>query len=229
LCYFYLPEKPQAKKESKLMITVFGFPQTRSRRITWMLEELEQDYKFRLVDFNKGEPKSPEYLAINPAGKVPAMQDDDLLLTESAAIVTYLGDKFPEKGLVPKAGTAERGKFEQWSYFAMCELEQALWTMGKHRFALPEEQRVPAVLETAAWEFQRALALLEQGLGDKDYILGDNFCAADILLGHTLIWGINFKQAVEPENLKQYVQRLKEREALSRAIAKEEAALPKEE
>ena len=211
------------------MITVFGFPQTRSRRITWMLEELGQDYEFRLVDFNKGEPKSPEYLAINPAGKVPAMQDHDLLLTESAAIVTYLGDKFPEKRLVPKAGTAERGKFEQWCYFTLSELEQALWTMGKHRFALPEEQRVPAVLETASWEFQRALTLLEQGLGDQDYILGENFCAADILLGHTLIWGINFKQAVEQKNLQDYVQRLRDREALARAIAKEEAALPKEE
>jgi glutathione S-transferase len=211
------------------MITVFGFPQTRSRRITWMLEELEQDYEFRLVDFNKGESKSPEYLAINPAGKVPAMQDDDLLLTESAAIITYLGDKFPKKGLVPNAGTAERGKFGQWSYFALCELEQPLWTMGKHRFALPEERRVPAVLETAEWEFQRALALLEQGLGDNQYILGEKFCAADILLGHTLIWGVNFKQAVEQKNLQDYVQRLRERKALARAISKEEAALPKEE
>ena len=211
------------------MITVFGFPQTRSRRITWMLEELGQDYEFRLVDFNKGESRSPEYLAINPAGKVPAMLDDDLLLTESAAIITYLGDKFPEKGLVPLAGTAERGKFEQWCYFTLSELEQALWTMGKHQFALPKEQRVPAVLKTAEWEFQRALELLEKGLKDNQYILGDKFCAADILLGHTLIWGINFKQAVDQLKLQQYVQRLREREALARAIAKEEAALPKEE
>jgi len=211
------------------MITVFGFPQTRSRRITWMLEELGQDYEFRLIDFNKGESRSPEYLAINPAGKVPAMQGDDLLLTESAAIITYLGDKFPEKKLVPKAGSAERGKFEQWSYFTLSELEQALWTMGKHRFALPKEQRVPAVLETAEWEFQRALELLEQGLGDNQYILGENFCAADILLGHTLIWGINFKQTVEQNNLQEYVKRLKKREALARAIAKEEAALAKEQ
>ncbi len=206
------------------MIKVYGFPQTRSRRVTWMLEELGQDYEFILVDFNKGEPKSPEYLAINPAGKVPAMQDGDLLLTESAAILTYLGDKFPEKGLVPAAGTAERGVFEQWSYFTLCELEQPLWTMGKHRFALPEEYRVPQIMKTAEWEFQRALALLEQGLGDKQYILGDRFSAVDILLGHTLIWGINFKQAVEPQNLTEYVERLRQRQALIKAIAREEQA-----
>ena len=86
------------------MIKVYGFPQTRSRRITWMLEELEQEYEFVLVDFNKGEAQSAKYLAINPAGKVPAMGDDELLLTESAAILTYLGDKYPEMDLVPAPG-----------------------------------------------------------------------------------------------------------------------------
>jgi glutathione S-transferase len=211
------------------MITVFGYPQTRSRRITWMLEELEQEYEFRLVDFNKGEPKSAEFLAINPAGKVPAIQDGELVLTESAAIVTYIGDKFPQKALVPKAGTAERGLYDQWSYFVLSELEQALWTMGKHRFAIPEEYRVPEIMKTAEWEFQQALSLLEKGLGDNEYILGSEFCAADILICHTLIWGINFKQVVEQDNLKHYVERLKERDALKRAISKEEASLPNEE
>ncbi|MFT5131658.1 MAG: glutathione S-transferase [Gammaproteobacteria bacterium] len=207
------------------MIKVFGFPQTRSRRITWMLEELGEDYEFILVDFNKGEAKSEAYLTINPAGKVPAMQDGELLLTESAAILTYLGDKFPDKELVPAAGTAERGKFEQWSYFTLSELEQALWTMGKHRFALPKERRVPDIIETAEWEFQCALKLLEQGLGDNQYILGDNFSGADILLAHTLIWGINFKQNVDQKNLQGYIERMRAREALVRAIAKEEASI----
>ena len=208
------------------MIKVYGYPQTRSRRITWMLEELEQDYKFVLIDFNKGESQSAEYLAINPAGKVPAMADADLTLTESAAILTYLGDKFGEKNLVPSAGTAERGKFDQWGYFAACELEQPLWTIGKHRFAIPEEHRVPEIMKTAAWEFQRALHLLDLGLGDNHYILGDQFCGADILLCHTLIWAINFKQPVEQQNLQDYVTRCRERPALARAISKEEAALP---
>ncbi len=208
------------------MIKVYGFPQTRSRRITWMLEELGQDYEFKLVDFNKGESQSPEYLAINPAGKVPAMLDGDLLLTESAAILTYLGDKFPDRELVPAAGSAERGLYNQWCYFAMTELEQPLWTMGKHRFALPEEYRVTEIMATAAWEFQRALTLLEQGLGDQQFILGDRFSGADILLTHTLIWAINFKQTVDQDNLQQYVQRNRDREALAKAIAREEAALP---
>ena len=211
------------------MIKIYGYPQTRSRRLTWMLEELEQDYEFVLIDFNKGESQSAEYLAINPAGKVPAMADGELILTESAAILTYLGDKFSGKGLVPTAGTAERGIFDQWSYFALCELEQPLWTMGKHRFAIPEEHRVPEIMETAAWEFQRALNLLDLGLGDKPYILGDEFCGADILLCHTLIWAINFKQPVEEKTLQDYVTRCRQRPALARAISKEEASLPSKE
>ncbi len=68
------------------MITLYGFPNTRSVRIAWMLEELEQDYQYQLVDFTKGESQTPEFLAINPAGKVPALRDDELLLTESAAM-----------------------------------------------------------------------------------------------------------------------------------------------
>jgi len=207
------------------MIKVYGYPQTRARRITWMMEELARDYEFVLVDFNKGEARSDWYLAINPAGKVPAMQDGDLVVTGSAAIVTYLGDRYPDRGLVPEAGTAARARHDQWCYFTLTELEQPLWTMGKHRFALPKEQRVPAILDTAAWEFQKALARLEQGLGDKPCILGKAFSAADILLTHTLIWGVNFKQDVKQDTLQAYLARHREREALARAIAREEAAL----
>ncbi len=210
------------------MINLYGYPQTRSRRITWMLEETGAEYEFKLVDFNKGESQSDWFLAINPAGKVPAMTDGDLLLTESAAIINYIGDKFPGSGLIPAAGTPERGLYDQWCYFAMTELEQPLWTQGKHRFALPKEHRVPEIMETASWEFQKALGLLEQGLGSNDYILGDKFSAADILLTHTLIWGINFKNEVKQENLLAYVERNRGRDALARAIEREEASLPQE-
>jgi len=206
------------------MIQVYGFPQSRSTRIVWLLEELGVDYGFNLVDFLKMEHRSPEFLAVNPAGKVPAIVDGDLVMTESGAIVAYLADRFAEKGLIPPAGTQERAAFEQWSYFALCELEQPLWTMGKHKFALPEEQRVAAILPTAEWEFQKALALLSEGLGDKPYILGKNFSAADILLGHTLFWGMSFKQSIEQPNLQAYAKRLQGREALARAKARESAS-----
>lgn len=207
------------------MITIYGFPNSRSLRVTWMMEELQQAYEYSLVDLSKAGARTPEYLAINPASKVPAMRDGDLVMTESAAIVTYLGDKFERRELVPAPCTALRGKFDQWCYFAVCELEQPLWTIGKHTFAIPEEYRVSAIFPTTHWEFQQALALLSKGLGTNDYILGESFSAADIMLAHTLIWGVAFKQKLEQSNLVEYLARIKQRPALQIAREREKAAL----
>jgi glutathione S-transferase len=207
------------------MFTVYGFPNTRSTRITWMLEELEVPYQFHLVNLSTGDAKSPDYLAINPSGKVPAIKVDDTIILESGGIVAYLGDCHPEAKLVPKAGTLDRARYDQWSYFALCELEQPLWTMGKNKFALPKEQRCRAILPTAEWEFQQALQLLSTGLGSNDYILDNQFSAADILLGHTLFWGAAFKQPIHQENLQAYMARLSQRPALARANRTEQAAM----
>lgn len=209
------------------MITVFGYPKTRATRIVWLLEELGQDYQYSLIDFAKGDSQSPQFLEINPAGKVPAIQEDDLVITESGAIVTYLADKFSQGKLIPASGTQQRARYEQWSYFALTELEQPLWSMGKHKFALPKAQRVEAMLATAAWEFQKALKLLSAGLGDQDYILGDEFSAADILIAHTLRWGVSFQQPVEQENLKAYLERMESRDGCKQAWAKEKSVLGK--
>jgi glutathione S-transferase len=206
------------------MLKVYGIPKSRSSRITWLMEELNQPYEFHLIDFSKGDNRSSEFLAINPAGKVPAIDDDGFVMIESGAIVNYLADKHAGEGLIPPAGSEARGLHEQWSYFALTELEQPLWTQGKHRFAIPEEHRVPAVIETAAWEFQKALALLSNGLGDKDYILGNQFQAVDVQLGHTLLWGSHFEQPIEQENLKAYFERVTARPALARAMKKEQAS-----
>ncbi len=205
------------------MLTVYGVPQSRSTRILWMLEELQQPYEFKSINFSKGESQAPEYLAINPAGKVPALLDGDFVLTESAGINTYLGDKFEARHLIPAPGTELRGKYEQWCYFAVCELEQPLWTMGKHRFAIPEEYRVEEIFPTAEWEFQKALALFSQGLNDNDYILGENFSAADILLCQTLFWAMSFEQKIEQQNLRDYIERLQSRPALIKAKERETA------
>ncbi len=207
------------------MIQLFNYPNSRSLRVTWMLEELEEDYEFTLVPLGSNEVAYKEYLKINPAGKVPAIRDGDLVLTESAAIVTYLGDKFPEKKLVPPAGTAARAKHDQWCYFVLSELEQPLWTKGKHKFVLPADKRVPAVFETAEWEFQKALKILSQGLDGNKFILGDIFSAADILVGHTLSWARTAKQPVEFQNVKDYAASVLGRAALQRARAREAAAV----
>ena len=207
------------------MLQLFGYPNSRSTRITWLFEELGLEYQFKLVDFSKGENFSADYLAINPGGKLPAIKDGDFVMTESGAIITYFSEAFSDKGLIPAVGTPGRAAYEQWSYFAISELEQPLWTMGKHKFALPAEHRVKDVLKTAEWEFQKALSIFSQGLGEKPYILGDDFQSVDILLGQTLLWAAAFKQEIAQENLQAYIERLQSREALERAQAWEAAAL----
>ena len=206
------------------MIQLFNYPDTRGLRVSWMLEELGEEYEFNLVPFSSNGFASEEYIKINPAGKVPAIRDGDLVLTESAAIVTYLGDKFPDKKLVPPAGSAARAKYDQWCYFVLSELEQPLWTKGKHKFMLPRDKRVPAIIETAEWEFQKALKILSQGLDGHRFILGDTFSAADILIGQTLSWARTAKQPVELQNVADYADSILGREALQRARAREAAS-----
>lgn len=205
------------------MMKLFSYPRTRGTRVTWMLEELGAPYEYELVPFGDNGFASPAFLQVNPGGKVPALQDGALTLTESAAIVAYLGDKFPTRGLVPPAGSPERARHDQWCYFVLSELEQPLWTKGKHRFILPKDLRVPAIVETANWEFQKALGILSQGLGDKPFILGDDFTAADILIGHTLTWAEQAKQSIDPQNVRDYAGRLRSREACKRTREKEAA------
>lgn len=206
------------------MIKVYGFPNSRALRVTWTLEELGLEYDYKLVDMRKGETKEPDYLAIHPGGKVPAIQHDGATLTESAAIINYLCTLNADAELIPQSAY-RRAEYDQWCFFAIGELEQPLWTMGKNMFALPEEQRCPAILKTAEWEYQKALGLFSKGLGDHDYILGDHFSAADILLAHCLFWGVAFKQSIEQDNLKAYMGRMGARPALAKARNREQSAL----
>ena len=203
------------------MLTLYGCPKTRSVRAAWALEEAGAAYDYRKIDLGQGEGRQPPYLRVNPGGKVPALVEGEFVLTESAAICTYIGDKFPESRLTPAPGTQERGRYDQWCYFAMAELEQPLWTMAKHRFALPAEWRVPAVIDTAIKEFGVALALLKTGLGDKPFILGETFTCADILIAQTLQWAKVANVLPESSRLSAYLERMLSRPALARARVRE--------
>lgn len=198
------------------MIKLYGNPRSRSNRVHWTLEELGGPYEFYELDFSKGDHRSPFFLELNPAGKIPALQDGDFVLTESGAICNYLAEKFPAKNLIPKSGTRERGIYDQWLMFVLTELEQPLWTAGKHRFALPKDKRLPAIEETARWEFSRAVKLLSQGLGDHEYLAGDHFSVVDILTAHTLRWAKGFKFDLEYANVETLLERLEQRPAFLR-------------
>jgi len=205
------------------MYQLYGMPRSRSTRVTWTLEEIGADYRFQLVDLMKGEGQSAEFLQINPYGKLPVLIDGELVLTESAAICTYLGDKHPESGLVPRAGTPQRGQHDQWCFFAMAELEQPLWSIHKHRFVFPEEKRIPQMLVVAPWEFARASKVLVKGLGGREYLVGGTFSLADLLVTHTLLWAKALKMPLDSPELDDYIERISSRPAFERARQREKS------
>ena len=206
---------------------IFGFPNTRSARAAWALEEANADYDYVHVDLFKGEARQAPFLEINPGGKLPALIDGELTLTESGAICIYIADKYPAARLAPTHGSSERARFHQWCFFALSELEQPLWTLSKHKFALPEKYRVPAVMDTARWEFARAANVLAAGLADREYIVGDAFSAADILLANTLAWARLLNVEITHASLNAYADRMLTRPAHQRALKRESAAAGK--
>ncbi len=204
---------------------LYGYPNSRATRALWALEEAQAEYDYVHVDVKAGAGKDQNYRAINPGGKVPTLVDGDLVITESAAICLYVGEKYPQSGLLPPAGTPKRALCYRWICFAISELEQPLWTIAKHRFVLPEEKRVPAVLQTAFWEFSVAAKVFVEGLGNRSYAVGQSFTAADILLGHTLAWARSARIELGNDFLRVYADRVLARPALIRARerAQEEA------
>ncbi|WP_432454129.1 MULTISPECIES: glutathione S-transferase family protein [unclassified Agarivorans] len=201
------------------MITLYGTPRSRSLRVSWLLEELNLEWHYHYIDFQAGEHHGEEYLAINPCGKVPALKDDQLVISESAAICLYLAEKYGPQ-LLPQPATAAAALHHRWLSFIISELEQGLWSIGKHRFALPEAQRIPEMVEVATWEFAKAAAIAEQWLPEQDYLLGEQFSVADILLCHTLNWAMSFQQTL-PTKLMAYRKRVSQRPALNRGLEKE--------
>lgn len=161
---------------------LYGMQQSRSFRCLWALEEagIEYEYvpvKLRTEAEDPDSAQHPDYLALNVQGKVPTLINGDLVLTESVAILYYIGRCAPESGLLPNASMDVYAKLDEMTAFILAELEQPLWSKGKHLFALPQEKRIPQMFETARFEFAKAVNTLDHllgvgGLGESR--LGDN-------------------------------------------------------
>lgn len=207
------------------MLKIYGMANSRSMRVAWALEEIGAGYEYVKVDLFKGEGRGPAYLALNPGGKVPVLVDGDFTLTESVAILNYLGEKFPASGLVPPFDRLQaRGEFHRWCCFALSELEQPLWNIAKHRFVLPPDRRVPGMLATAEWEFGVAAQVLAQHLRGREHAAGGGFTAADILIAHTLSWARSARITLPDPALGAYTDRMLARPALARARERESRA-----
>lgn len=200
-------------------IEIFGPASSRTRRALWTAEECGADYVHVPVALMQGEHLTPEFRAINPNARVPVLRDGDFVLFESAAICRYIARAHPESGLLPEAGTRDDALVDQWCFWVCTELEQPLWSMGKHRFAIPEQYRIPAMQETALWEWQRAAPVIADALGDREFLVGERFSVADVLAGHTLAWARAQKVPLGSEALERYLERLKARPAFQRTLA----------
>lgn len=201
------------------MIKLYGFPQTRSVRVAWALEEANAEYEYGLINLRTGEHKQPAFLAINPFGKIPSLVDDGLVISESAAICTHIAEKFPAAKLIP-TDAKSRAAYFQWLFFVVSELEVHLWTAAKHDRFLPEDKRIPDIANTSYWEFEKAAAILSTHLKAQPYLAGDQFSAADIICVSVLHWAHHVKVTLD-DTLLSYMNRVSERPALTRARKRE--------
>lgn len=202
------------------LMKLYGCTNSRSLRALWALEQARAEYEYVEIDLFRGEGRKPAFLAINPAGKVPVLVDGPLTLTESFAIVTYLGEKFPESALVP-AGVAARARYWRWCSYVITELEQPLWTIAKHRFILPGAQRLPQLEPLQVAEFSATAGLLAEHLAGREFILDGGPSGADILAGHTLAWARSARVPLDSPVLEAYLDRLNVEPALLRARSRE--------
>ena len=171
---------------------LYEFAPTRSIRARWTLQELGVDFEPITVNLIRGENRLPEFLKINPAGKVPVLVDGDLVLTESIAIVMYLAEKYRDKAFLP-TDPVQRAELNRWLLFTATELEQPLWRIARHTFLYPERDRLPADVTLAGNEFRSMAAILEQHMQQRQFVVGSTVTVADFVLAYTLDWGNEVK------------------------------------
>ena len=193
------------------MYKLVGNRMTRAFRALWMLEELGVPYEHVLAA-----PRSDEVRAVSPLGKVPVLVDGDCVIPDSMAILTYLADK--HGAFTHPAGTPERGKQDAWTFRLLDEVDGLLWTVARHSFILPEDQRVPEVKESLRTEFGRNMERIASEM-KSECLCGDDPMVPDFLLAHCLGWARNAKFPDAPEALVDYLRRLRERPAFQRAAA----------
>ena len=206
---------------SPAKLVFYTNPLSRGRIVRWMLEEVGQPYETVLLDYATT-MKSPDYLAINPMGKVPAIKHGDVVVTEAAAICAYLADAFPAAHLAPPVNDPRRGTYYRWLFFTAGPVE----TAGiNHAFGVtltPERSR------TAGYgSLKQVLDTLESLLATGPYLLGEQFTAADVYLGSQIGWGTRMGNLEMRSTFKPYLERVFARPAAVRARGIDDSLLPK--
>lgn len=192
---------------------LYHCPQTRGGTTHWMNEELGAPCTLKLVNIRKQEQKTPDYLAINPMGKIPALVHDGVAVTEAAAICTYLADAYADKGLAPALDDSQRGAYYRWIFFAPGCIEPAM--LDKFSGSVREN---PASIGHGLVD--DVLGTMDKALENGPYLLGDKFSTADVVFGSTLNFALMFGAFDKKPLYTDYVERLMSRPAAKRAQEK---------
>ena len=166
---------------------LYEFGPSRALRVRWTLQELDVPFEAVEINLRAGEQRSPEFLKINPAGKLPVLVDGDIVLTESVAIVLYLAEKYPDKRLIP-SDPAQRAQLYRWLLFAATELEQPLWRIARHTLLYAEDKRLPGEIALAREDFAAMAQIMEAHLRERNFVAGDTVTVGDFVLAYTLDW-----------------------------------------
>lgn len=204
-------------------LTLFTNPMSRGRIARWMLEEVGAPYEAVVLEYGTS-MKAPDYLAINPMGKVPAIRHGNVVVTEGAAICAYLADMFPEAGLAPAPGDSRRGPYYRWMFFAAGPVEAAVTGKSLGLLAPPDRKAM-----VGYGSYEDVMDALETALEPGPYICGDLFTAADVYVGAQIMWGLQFGTIESRAAFAQYAQRLEKRAAHLRATELDDASMPQAE
>jgi len=190
-------------------IQFYTNPMSRGQIIRWMLEEVGVPYDTHILGYEDG-MKAPDYLAINPMGKVPAIVHEGKVVTECAAICAYLADAFPSARLAPAADA--RADYYRWLFFAAGPVEAAVTNHAAGFMVEPGRERM-----FGYGTYERTIDALEGAVSERDYVCGDQFTAADVYVGSQIDWGMQFGTMPERPAFSAYAERLRAREGYRRA------------
>lgn len=204
-----------------MTLELFTNPMSRGQIAHWMLEELGQPYDTHWIEYGPTGHRSPDYLALNPMGKIPALRHDGHVVTETAAIILYLADMFPEAGLKP-GEPAKLADYYRWFLFAAGPFEQAVTTKAAG-WTPPEDKQGMLGFGT----FELAVDTLADWFDDREFVCGDMFTAADVYVGSHVAWGLMFGSVPKKAAFAAYVERLEKRPAYQRVKEINGARMPK--
>ena len=172
------------------MMKLYWSPRTRSFSALWLMEETGQPYERVLIDIATGPQKTPDYLAINPMGKVPALVHGNTAITELAAILAYLADIFPERRLAPAVDSPLRGSYHRWMFFLAGPVEAVMTAKSQGHL---EQQTADQAMSAGYGRYDDVVQTLRQAVAGRRYLCGDQFTAADVLMASYLRWGTMMK------------------------------------